>query len=174
MSIRKLSENSSIQVGTGKNLATTLDSETTKPDFFWRNKDYKKANITKGANAFKNQAESYNVESLNSFNPELQLKLMNLRLKVNQEFWWMNWEEFEIEDETKHSGFYSNTKAETIIHNSDIDHVLGSVYSTIMTKIQKYQTEDSGWATNSVIDENIRISKYKPLSESSYIKLQKE
>ena len=43
-----------------------------------------------------------------------------------------------------------------------------------MMKITKYQTESSGWTIDSVIEQNINFSKYKPLSGSSSIKLTKE
>ena len=42
--------------------------------FFWKNKDNKKAKITKRAHAFKNYAHAYDVEILNFFNPELELE----------------------------------------------------------------------------------------------------
>ena len=32
-----------------------------------------------------------------------------------------------------------------------------------MTKIQKYQAEDSGWTIDLVIGQNIYISEYKPV-----------
>ena len=40
------------------------------------------------------------------------------------------------EDETKYSTFYLNSKAEIIIHGSDIDNVFESIYNTVVTKIQ--------------------------------------
>ena len=43
----------------------------------------KNVKITKRAHAFKDYASSYNVDILNSFNPELQLKELNLQLKIN-------------------------------------------------------------------------------------------
>ena len=39
--------------------------------------------------------------------------------------------------ETLYSTFYLNSKAETIINNSDIDYVFKSFYSTIISNIQK-------------------------------------
>ena len=41
-------------------------------------------------------------------------------------------------NETKYSILYSNSKAETIIHDSDINNVFEPIYNTIMTKKQKY------------------------------------
>ena len=56
-------------MGTGKN--PTLYSETKKSEKFLNEKNVK---ITKRVHAFKGFVSSYNVEILNSFNPELQLK----------------------------------------------------------------------------------------------------
>ena len=41
----------------------------------------------------------------------------------------------------------------------------------IMANIQKYQAEVSSWIIDSIIERNINISKSKPQSDSSYIKL---
>ena len=43
-----------------------------------------------------------------------------------------------------------------------------------MTRIWKYQTEGSGWTIDSVMEQNINISRYKPLYGISYTKLSKE
>ena len=39
--------------------------------------------ITKQKHAFRGYASTYNVEILNYFNPELNLKILNLQLKVS-------------------------------------------------------------------------------------------
>ena len=77
-------------------------------------------------------------------------------------------------NETKDNNFYSHSKAETIIHDSEIDNVFQSIYRTILTKTRKYQAEGSGWVIDLVTKQNINISKYKPLSGSTYIKLTKK
>ena len=46
-------------------------------------KTIKEAKTTKGAHTFKNHAHAYNVEILNSFNEELQLKNSKLTIKIN-------------------------------------------------------------------------------------------
>ena len=48
------------------------------------------------------------------------------------------------------------------------------MFSTIMTKIQKYQAEGLGWTIDLIIEQKISISKYEPLNCSSYVKLPKE
>ena len=78
------------------------------------------------------------------------------------------------DDETKYSTFYSNSKAETIINQIDIDDVFESHYVTILSNIQQSPEKIPCWITDSVIDCNTNISKYNPLAGSSYIKLPKE
>ena len=80
----------------------------------------------------------------------------------------------ESEDKTKYENFYSSSKAEIIINESDTDNVFQSIFSTIMENIRKSLRKGSGWITDSVIDHTISISKYNPLAGSSYIKLPKE
>ena len=74
----------------------------------------------------------------------------------------------------KYSTSYSNSKAETVINGSDIDDVFESVYITIISNIQRSLGKSSGWINDSVTDHTINISKYKPLTGSSYIKLPRE
>ena len=80
----------------------------------------------------------------------------------------------ESDDPTKPDTFYSHSKAETIINESDIDDVFESIYTTIISNIQKSLGKGSGWINDSVIEHNINISMYNPLADSSYIKLPKE
>ena len=49
-----------------------------------------------------------------------------------------------------------------------------SIYTAIITNIQKSLGKGSGWIADSVIDHTISISKYNPLAGSIYIKLSKE
>ena len=78
----------------------------------------------------------------------------------------------EKEDKTKYDTFYSQTKAETSIN--DTDDVFESIYTTIISNIQKSFGRGSGWIIDSVIEHNINISKYNLLAGNSYIKLLKE
>ena len=77
----------------------------------------------------------------------------------------------ESKDKTKYDNFYSSSNAEIIINESDTDDVFKSIYTTIMTNIQKSLGKGSVWIIDSVIDHTISISKYNPLNGSSYIKL---
>ena len=67
-----------------------------------------------------------------------------------------------------------HSKVETVINKIDIDDLFESIYSTVISKIQKSLGQGSGWIIDSVIDHNINISKYNPLPGSSCIKLSKE
>ena len=146
----------------------------------------KDVKITKQEHAFKNYASTYNLEILNSFNPELQLKdtesaiknksgelLTQLRGFKLVTTLVLVFKKIESEDKTKYDNFYSSSKAKIIINESGIDDVFESVYSTIISNIQKSLTKSSGWIIDSVIDHTISISKYNSLTGSSYIKLPK-
>ena len=77
---------------------------------------------------------------------------------------------------TKYDTFYSHSKAETVINESDIDYMFKSIYTAIISKIQKFLGKVSGWIIDSVIYHNLSISKYNPLAGSSYrlINIQKD
>ena len=64
--------------------------------------------------------------------------------------------------------------SESDINESDIDDVFQSIYTTIITNIQKSLGKGSGWIIDSFIDHTISISTYNPLAGSSYIKLPKK
>ena len=52
-----------------------------------------------------------------------------------------------------------------------IDYVFESIYTTVISNLQKYLGKGSGWIIYSVIDHNINISIYKPLTSCSYANL---
>ena len=60
----------------------------------------------------------------------------------------------------KYDTFYSNSKAEIIINQSNIDNVYQSIYTTIISNIQISLAKGSGWIIDSVIDHVASISKY--------------
>ena len=120
-------------------------------------------------------------------NPELQFndtesRIKNKRIDLLSElrgFKFMATSVFELKKiendiKTKFSTFYSNSKAEKSINESDINVMFESIYTTIMSNMQKFLGKDSGWIIDSVIDHTINISKYNPLAGCSYIKLPKE
>ena len=77
-----LDESIVLEIGTGKYATTALNSKTTKPEFFFHGtKAIKRSKITKKAHAFKSYAYTYNVEILNSFNPELEFKYIKSTIK---------------------------------------------------------------------------------------------
>ena len=136
---------------------------------------------------FKGYTSTYNVEILNSFNPELQLKDIEsaMRSKLIELLTQLRGFKFvttlvlvykkrENKDKTKYDNFYSSSKAEITINESDIENVFKSFYATIIANIQKSLGKGSRWIIDSVIDHTISISKYNSLAGSSYIKLPKE
>ena len=80
----------------------------------------------------------------------------------------------EREEKTKYDNFYSSSKAEIIINESDINDVFHKIYFIIVAKIQKSLEKCSIWITDSVSHHTISISKYNSLVRSNYIKLPKE
>ena len=64
-------------------------------------------------------------------------------------------EKIESEDKTNYDNFYSSSKAEIIVNESDIDDVFESIYSTIISNIEKSLGKGSGWIIDSVIDHTI-------------------
>ena len=57
----------------------------------------------------------------------------------------------ESENKTKYDIFYSGSKVEIIINESDIDDVFQSIYTTIITNRQKSLGKDSGWINDHTI-----------------------
>ena len=86
----------------------------------------------------------------------------------------MLFRKIESEDKIEYENFYSRSKAEIIMNRTDIDDAFESIYTTIITNIQKSLSKGSGWIIDSVIDPTTSISKYNPLAGISYIKLLKE
>ena len=135
--------------------------------------------MTKRVHAFKGYASSYNVDILNSFNPELQLKGTESAIKNKLKKSLTELRRFKFStlvlvlkkiksnDKTKYETFYSNSKAEIIVNESDIDDVFKSIYTTIISNIPTSLGKGSGWIFNSVIDHSINSSKYNLLAGSS-------
>ena len=125
----------------------------------------KNVHITKREHVFKGYKSTYNVEILNFFNPELQLKdtesaikskLIELltQLKCFKFVTTIDlvFKKIEREDKAKCDNFYSSSKAEIIINESDIVDASKSIYTKIITNIQKSLGKVSSWVTDSVID----------------------
>ena len=83
-------------------------------------------------------------------------------------------QKIKIEDKTEYGTFYSNSKAEITINESEIGDVFNSIYITFISNKQKSLGKGSSWIIDLIIDHNIIISKYNILPGSSYLKLPKE
>ena len=90
------------------------------------------------------------VEILNYFNCELQLKDTESPIKSKpielltqlRGFKFVTtlvlvFKKIESKDKTKYDNFYSSSKAEIIINESDSENVFKSIYTTIIANIQK-------------------------------------
>ena len=82
------------------------------------------------------------------------------------------YKKIESDDKTKCDFFFKLKSRNN--NESDIDDVFKSVYTTVISMIQKSLGKGSGWIIDSVIDCNISISKYNPLTGSSYIESPKK
>ena len=133
-----------------------------KKYFFLNEKNIK---ITKRKHAFKDYVSTDNVEMFNSFNPELQLKYTESAIKSKlielviqlKGFKFVTalvlvFKKIESEDKTKYDNFYSGSNAEIIINESDIDDVFNSIYTTVITNIQKSLGKGLDWIIDSVTD----------------------
>ena len=83
-------------------------------------------------------------------------------------------QKIESENKIKNDAFYSHSKMETVINESDMDDVFEWIYTIIIWNIHKSIGKGSSWIIDSAIEHNINISKYDHLAGSSYIKLSKE
>ena len=65
--------------------------------------------------------------------------LIKLVIKLSLEF-----KKIKNDDKTKYTTFYSNSKAGTIINERDIDDIFESIYTLIISNLQKYFGGGSG------------------------------
>ena len=109
----------------------------------------KNIKVTKREHTFKSYASTCNVEILNYFNLELQLKDTDsvIKSKLIHLFSELKGIKFvktlvlvfkkkEREDATKYDNFYSSSKVEININENDMDDVFQSIYTVITTKMQ--------------------------------------
>ena len=57
-----------------------------------------------------------------------------------------------------YDNFFSSSKAEIIINESDIEDLFKSIYTTIITSMRRSLGKDSGWIIDSVIDHCLHTS----------------
>ena len=122
-----------------------------KKEKFLKEKNVK---ITKQEHAFKGYASSYNIDILNSFISKLHLQY-GIKSKLTELLSQLKgfkvvttlvlvFKKIESKDKTKYDSFYSSSKAEIVINDSEIDNVFQSIFTTIMENIQKYLRKGSG------------------------------
>ena len=109
----------------------------------------KNIKVTKREHTFKSYASTCNVEILNYFNLELQLRDTDsvIKSKLIHLFSELKGIKFvktlvlvfkkkEREDAAKYDNFYSSSKVEININENDMDDVFQSIYTVITTKMQ--------------------------------------
>ena len=69
---------------------------------------------------------------------------------------------------------YFNSKAQTIINNTEINEALQMSKQNILNQISQWISEGSGWTVQSVDNHYLNIVIYKPMKGSSYIQLPSE
>ena len=129
--------NTSHNLSNTEKVGSNIYSDTKKVKIF----QTKKCKNNEMKQAFKGFASSYNVEIVNSFNPELLLKNTESVIKSKVIDFLSKWRGFksmttlvlvlkkiESEDKTKYDIFYSSSKIELIINENDIDDVFQSIY----------------------------------------------
>ena len=62
-----------------------------------------------------------------------------------------DFKKIQTDDKTLYSTFNSYSKAAAVINEDDIGELLKSVYSTVISNIQKSLEQGSGWIIDSVI-----------------------
>ena len=115
----------------------------------------------KQSHAYKSYSSTYIVKVFKSFNPELQLKetessirnklidfLTGLKGFKLMTTFILEFRKIEIDNKIKYNTFYSNSKAEIFINEKDTDNVFESVYTTLISNIQKYLGKGRGYVTD--------------------------
>ena len=142
--------------------------------------------------ALKGHAKSYDIELQDNLNPLnhftktkalVESHLENL-LKDMKGFKFIETLEVTFEKDTidsktgKHVSIYKmaffNGKAKTITKVNDIEHELSMSRQEILSVIDKWVSEGSGWVINSIDNHYINVTTYKPLRGSSYTELPTE
>ena len=142
--------------------------------------------------ALKGHAKSYGIELLDNLNPLnhftktralVESHLENL-LKDMKGFKFIETLEVTFEKDTidsktgKRVSIYKtaffNGKAKTIIKANDIEHELSMSRQEILSVIDKWVSEGSGWVIDRIDSHYINVTTYTPLHGSSYIELPTE
>ena len=95
------------------------------------------------------------------FNPEIQLKDIESATRIKLISWLYELKSLKFvttlvsklqsDNKTLSSSFFSTSKVQTIINEGGIGDVLKSIYSTVISNIQKFLGQGSGWIIDSVI-----------------------
>ena len=144
--------------------------------------------ITKNKKALKGFIRSYNVKIVNLKDPKMQFISINNAfmelLKEMKGYKYMQtlvvkFKKTKILDEsgviyTIFKKAYFNSKPKIVINNTDLEQSLLKSNEKILSKIDVWISEGSGWTIKSVDQHFINFAKYQPSKGSSYVELPKE
>ena len=145
---------------------------------------YDKLNITKNNSAFNDHAQGYNIEIIDKKDVIVQLKTSEISIKNLFKDLLIEMKGFNYQiilkvllSKVKSSGFieystiYLNLLTKTVIGEK---YHLNKCFNEIIFRLENWISHGSGWIVDSILDQYLNMSCYKPLSGSTYCKLPKE
>ena len=145
---------------------------------------YDELNIVKNKSAFNDHAQSYNVEIIDKKDVITQLKTSENSIKniFNDLLMEMKGFKYQItlqvlfskvksSDFTEYSTIYLNSLTKTVIGEK---YHVNDCFNEIIFRLENWISHGSGWIVDSILNQYLNISSYKPLSGSTYCKLPKE
>ena len=134
--------------------------------------------------AFNNHAQSYNIEIIDKKDVIAQLKTSDITIKnlFNDLLIEIKGFKYQItlqvllskvksSDFIEYSTIYLNSLAKTVIGKK---YHLNDCFNEIIFRLENWISHGSGWIVDSILNQYLNISSYKPLSGSTYCKLPKE
>ena len=148
---------------------------------------YDSSNIKEISKAFKRYAKSFNIEIIDSRDPLVQLTASKLSIKDLFKDLLFEMKGFKdqitvnvtlikekLNGEVEHSSVYFNSTTKVVINKNFIISSIDKSFEEILYRIDNWINEGSGWIIESINSEYVNISKYAPLSGSSFINLPSE
>ena len=145
---------------------------------------YDELNIVKNKTAFSCYTQSYKIEIIDKKEVIIQLKsseisienlLQDLLIKMKG-FKYQNAlciliSKVKSSDFIEYSTAYLNSLTKTVIGE---EYSLNECFNEILFRLENWISHGSGWNFDSILNQYLNISSYKPLSGSAYCKLPKE
>ena len=141
-------------------------------------------NIVKNKTAFSGYAQSYKIEIIDKKDVITQLEGSEMSIKNLFKDLLMEMKGFKYQitlnvlldkvksnDFIEYSAVYFNSLTNTVIGKK---YHLNKCFNEIIFKLKNWISHGSGWNVDSILNQYLNISSYKPLSGSTYCKLPKE